>query len=203
MKTFTKYFLRGLLALLPLFLTIYPLYYFFWWSDTLLHQAFNALFPRLPYITGSGIVLGLVAIFLLGVLMSSRFVRRIYGMIEDLFRHIPLVKTLYAAIKELTHYLTPGEGRQPSKVVAVKLPGQPIELIGFVMRNDLGGLPDGIDTTGKSAVYFPMSYQMGGYTCFIPRDWLRPLDISVEEAMRNTLMGWISVQRDEPGSAKR
>jgi uncharacterized membrane protein len=42
------------------------------------------------------------------------------------------------------------------------------------------------------AVYLPMGYMIGGYTVFVPRDWIQPINMSVEEAMRSTLFAWMS-----------
>ncbi|MGH8120065.1 MAG: DUF502 domain-containing protein, partial [Gammaproteobacteria bacterium] len=144
------------------------------------------------YLTGSGVVMGLLAIFFLGLLMSTRLLRSIVGLVEMLFTRIPLVKTLYAAIKELTNYLAPGQDQRFGKVVAVRYPGMPADLIGFVMRSDLSGIPAGIETEGRAVVYIPMSYQVGGFTFFLPKEWLTPVDLSVEEAMKHTLTGWIT-----------
>ncbi len=192
MKTFTKYFLHGVFTLLPLILTIYPLYYFFVWSDSLANRVFIWLFPGVPYITGAGIVIGLIAIFILGLLMSTRLLRGPIKLIEELLRHIPLVKTLYNAIKELTNYLAPEQEGRFGKVVAVKWPGLPVEIVGFVTRPELKDMPKGIETSGKAVVYIPMSYQVGGFSFFLPKDWLTPVNLSVDDAMKHTLTGWIT-----------
>lgn len=191
-RTITKYILRGALTLLPLILTIYPLYYFFTLTDSFSKKLSEQLFPAFDYIPGTGIALGLTALFLLGLLMSSRLARRLYELIELPLRNIPLVKGLYLAIKELTDYLSPDEKRKADKVVMVRIPEQPVELIGFVMREDMEKLPDGITREGRIVVYIPLSYQIGGFTLFLPAEWLTPLDISVEDAMKNTLTGWIT-----------
>lgn len=192
MKTFTKYFVRGVLTLLPLILTIYPLYYFFVLSDSAVNRAFLWLFPGVPYITGVGLAIGVMAIFILGLLMSTRLLRSLIHLIEIPFTNIPLVKTLYGAIKELIIYLAPEQGQRLDKVVAIRMPGHPVEIIGFVTRQNMENMPAGIESDGKAIVYIPMSYQVGGFTFFLPREWLRPVDISVEEAMRHTLTGWIT-----------
>ena len=41
------------------------------------------------------------------------------------------------------------------------------------------------------AVYLPMGYMIGGYTVFVPREWVQVLDMSVEEAMRSSLTAWM------------
>lgn len=192
MKNFSKYLLRGILTLLPLLLTLYPLYYFFTWSDSLSRSLSEKLLPGIDYIPGSGIALGILALVLLGVLMSSQLMQRLYGLIELPFKNIPLVKSLYNAIKELTIFLSPSEDQKAEKVVLVKMPDNDTECIGFVMRDNMKKMPEGVSKEDRSVVYIPLSYQIGGFTLFLPNDWLTPLEISVDEAMKNTLIGWIA-----------
>jgi len=192
---FSKTFIRGILVLLPLILTIYPLYYFFNWLNSISNELIQYFFPGMTSLPGTGIVLGIITIFLLGLLMSSNFIRRVYEWIEAPLLRIPLVKSLYSAIKELTRYLAPEPGRKKAdKVVVVKIPDMDIEIIGFVMRTDLSPLPDELEKQDRVAVYFPMSYQVGGYTLFLPRSWLKNTDMSVEDAMKNVLTGWVSTE---------
>jgi uncharacterized membrane protein len=142
---------------------------------------------------GTGIVLGILTIFLLGLIMSSGFVQRVYDRIELFLLKIPLVKTLYTTIKELTRFLAPEPGgKRPDKVVVVKLPNIDMEIIGFVLRTDLSALPDELEKQDRVAVYIPMSYQVGGFTVFIPKTWLKSTSLSVEEAMKCVLVGWMS-----------
>jgi uncharacterized membrane protein len=185
-------FLRGLIVLLPLILTIWPLYYFFSSTDRIVHDLVSAVLPSVGHVPGSGLVIGVVAIFLLGLFLSSPPMRRLYDLVELPLLRIPLVKSLYVALKELTKYLAPGEGRRPDRVVLVRAPGSAVEVVGFVVREDLAGLSGALQRPGCSAVYVPMSYQIGGFTVFVPKDWLTPIDVPVEEAMRDVLTGWMT-----------
>lgn len=200
MRPLSRLFFKGLLALLPLILTVYPLYYFFRWADSISNKALLWCFPQLPYLPGMGILSGVGAILLLGVLISTPVIRRLYSLIELPFRNIPLVKTLYAAIKELTLYLAPSD-TSPDQVVVVSPPGQSVQIIGFVTRSDLGDLPDGVKREGQVAVYLPLSYQIGGYTLFVPREWIRRIDMPIETAMREALTGWMHKAERASGDA--
>jgi len=101
---------------------------------------------------------------------------------ENLVNRLPLVKTVYRAIKDFVDYFSPGEEMKARKVVKVRVPGQPITLIGFITREDFSQLPFG--EPGEVAVYLPLSYQIGGYTLILPADWLEPVDMPFEDAMR-------------------
>lgn len=192
MKNFGKYVMRGALTLLPLALTIYPLYYFFAWTDRIAQKLFAPVIPVYEYIPGTGLVLGLAALFLLGLLMSSQFVQRIYSIIELPFRSIPIISSLYNALRELANYLTPDDEREANNVVLIRIPGYDFDVIGFVMREDMGDMPVEIEKENRSVVYIPMSYQVGGFTLFLPNEWLKPVNMPVDAAMKNTLTGWIT-----------
>jgi len=100
------------------------------------------------------------------------------------------VKTVYRAIKDFVDYFSPGDGLETRKVVKLKLPGQPITLIGFITREDFSRLPFG--EPGEVAVYLPLSYQIGGYTLIVPADWLEPVDMPFEDAMRLVVTAGVS-----------
>lgn len=200
MRPLSRLFLKGLLALLPLILTVYPLYYFFRWANSVSNSVLLWFFPHLPYLPGMGILSGVVAILLLGLLMSTPLVRRLYSLIELPFRNIPLVKTVYSAVKELTLYLAPTDS-SPDQVVVVSPPGQAVQIIGFVTRDNLSDLPEGVKSDGQVAVYLPLSYQIGGYTLFVPREWVCPINMPIETAMREALTGWMHKSGVDSGDA--
>ena len=198
MNFVSRTFLRGLILLLPLLFTIWPLYYFFSSIDAVVHRVVAAWLPSLGHVPGSGVVIGIAGIFLLGLLMSAPFMQHLYALVEQPFRRIPLIKSLYTALKELTRYLAPGEGRRPDRVVRVRAPGLAVDVVGFVVREDTSGLAGGLARPGCAAVYIPMSYQIGGFTLFVPKEWLTPLDLTVEEAMRDVLTGWMTRETAAP-----
>jgi uncharacterized membrane protein len=70
--------------------------------------------------------------------------------------------------------------------------GEGARAIGFVTRKDCSGLPAQVAGPGCVAVYFPMSYQIGGYTLYLPREKLRTVDMPIEEAMRLALTAGVS-----------
>ncbi|MEQ8234430.1 MAG: DUF502 domain-containing protein [Gammaproteobacteria bacterium] len=191
MKTLVNTFLKGLLAFLPIFLTGYAVYAFGQWLNRISNAAIQWFAPDLPDVPGLGIVIGVIAICALGVLVTSRVTRWIYTIIETPLRLLPVIKDLYSALKQLTALVAPDEGDDTGQVVAVAHPEHPVRLVGLMMRSDVSRLDDAIASEGMVAVYFPMSYQIGGYTLFVPRAWVTPLDMTVEEAMRNALTGWV------------
>ena len=59
-----------------------------------------------------------------------------------------------------------------------------IHALGILTRDSLADLPEGLAEEDAVAVYMPMSYQIGGYTAFVPRKLVEPVEMSVEDAMR-------------------
>ena len=144
-------------------------------------------FPTLPYLPGLGILFGILIIFVLGLIMGHVIIRRLFSWVEHLVESLPIVKSIYTAIKDLINFFAPDEDGQNQKVVIVGRPGEPNSKIGFLTNEkvNLPGLED------RVAVYMPMSYQIGGDTVFVPKEWVREIDLSVEEAMRSALTAWM------------
>lgn len=191
MKFFANTFFKGLLALLPLLLTVYGMVVFVSWLNRWTNALLGFVFTTAPEIPGLGILVGAGLVFALGLVVSTTVTRRIYELIELPFKQLPIIKDLYTAIKQLTVFLAPAKDKRTNLVVRVRHPAMPVELIGLLTRDNLAGMPEGITQDDKVAVYLPMSYQIGGYTLFVPRAWVEPLEISVEQAMRETLTGWL------------
>jgi len=191
MKQLSVYFLRGLVAILPVALTLYLLYIFLVWSENLALHLLEGLIGGI-YIPGMGLALAVLIIIALGFLLSKRRVRRLASLFELPFNNIPVVKSIYSSVKSFADYFSPGSQQGAQQVVVLRMPDQPVELVGLVTRKDMAGLPEGFLQGDRVAVYLPMGYMIGGYTVFVPGDWVRPIDMSVEEAMRSSLIAWMA-----------
>jgi uncharacterized membrane protein len=190
LKHFTAKFLRGFFALFPILLCLYILVWLFTLTETIASMFLLFYLPDRAYIPGLGIFTAVILIYILGNLMDKPGVGRVLKWVEEPFRIVPMVKTIYSAIKDFTAYLSPRKDGQRNRVVLVRLPGTDMDLVGLVTRESLAGTP--LAAGDKIAVYLPMSYQFGGYTVLIPRDQLREVDISPETAMRSVLTAWVS-----------
>lgn len=150
------------------------------------------------YVPGMGLVSGLALIALIGLLSHVLIFQKLLNLGEAIFHRLPLVKTIYTAIKDFIGYLSPDKESEMNKVVMVQLPGQSFQLIGFVTREQFDDLPFTPAAKDPVAVYMPMSYQIGGYTLFLPRDCLTPIDMPFEDAMRLVVTGAVTKQREDP-----
>ncbi len=177
-----RIFITGLLTVLPVVITIY----FTVWLLGVLERFFGKqvmfLIPDEWYRTGMGLVVAVVVVFLVGVLMHAILFRRLFGWAEKLLLGVPLVRSVYAAMRDLLGLFA--EHKEPSlQVVSLALPGN-LRVLGFVTRADFADAPAGLARTDEVAVYLPMSYQVGGYTVFVPKSACTAIDMSREDAMK-------------------
>jgi uncharacterized membrane protein len=196
MNTLGKLFLKGLAVVIPIALTLAIL----WWTaagaERLMGSILKFALPGGWYVPGMGLASGLALVILIGMLSHVLIFQKLFNLGEAIFHRLPLVKTIYTAIKDFIDYLNPDKDSEMGKVVLVQLPGQSFQLMGFITREQFDDLPFTPTAEDPVAVYMPMSYQIGGYTLFLPRNALTPLDIPFEQAMRLVLTGAVAKKRD-------
>jgi uncharacterized membrane protein len=191
-KQLYQYFIRGLITALPLGLTVYFFYVFLSWSEDVAMQLIRPFIGGF-YVPGLGLLLGIIGIFLLGFLVSQPTARKLLSWVELPFTNLPVVKSIYSSLKEFADYFSPQRSKSAQQtVVILRMPGSDIEVVGLVTRQQVDDLPAGFLQGDRVAVYLPMGYMIGGYTVFVPRDWVQPIDVSVEEAMRASMFAWMS-----------
>jgi uncharacterized membrane protein len=140
-----------------------------------------------------GLLAGFIVVLLVGMLVNAYVVRWFIRLGESWLARIPLVKTIYAAVKDFTRFLpASGERRDTRRVVMWKVGSG--RVIGLVTAEAPSvRLPAAnVDVV---PVYFPMSYQIGGYTVYVPRAELIETELTVEEAMRLVLIGGVSAEQ--------
>lgn len=196
-------FLSGLFVLLPIVVTFAIVVWLIGVAETALGGFLRFLVPSDAYLPGMGLVTALGLVFLVGLLTQAIFFRKIIGWFEHLIERIPMVKTVFSAVKDLTGFIArAGDSKKKmGQVVLIQIPNLPIRLLGFVTVDDLAsvGLPKTVSDADEDtvAVYLPMSYQIGGYTMLLPRSYLTPLDMGMEEAMRFVITAGLSRSDDD------
>ena len=181
--------LKGLVTLLPIGLTVYLVYWLAVTAEQLFSRLLKLVIPQSVYWPGLGLVAGLFVLYMVGLAVNAYFVRRALRLSDDLFARIPVVKTIYVAIRDFMRFFpSSGQGSDLKRVVLV--PFGSGKVIGFVTAESstalgLVGREDAV------AVYLPMSYMVGGYTVFLPRELIEPTSLSVEAGMRIALMGGV------------
>ena len=192
MKTVGRLLAKGLFTILPIVLTVYFIYWLGVTTESLLSGLLKVWLPAEIYVPGMGLVAGFVVLIVVGLLVNAYVVRRVITFSESLILRIPVVKTVYSAVRDLTGLMKVGEkGGELQRVVMVQF--GPGKVIGFVTQEN-ATLPGLGSDEELVAVYMPMSYQIGGYTLYLPRDRIEPTDLTVEAAMRIVLTGGIQTQ---------
>jgi uncharacterized membrane protein len=178
--------MSGLVTVLPLALTVYVIWWVVHSLEEWLRRAVIAVGIVSPahYWPGLGLLAGFILLLAVGAMVNAYAGRIFLKFWDDLLGRIPFVKTLYGGFRDVLSLLPSGSGekRDLQRVVLARFGD--IRAIGFVTREDV---PAVLNTHGGQdwvTVYFPMSYAFGGYTIYLPRGHITPLDISVEDAMR-------------------
>ena len=188
-KSITTTLITGFITLVPIVLTLYFLYWLVVTSEQVLGAALQFVLPEIVYFPGLGSIAGLVVIFGVGLLMKAVFIRQIFALGEQLLYHLPIIKTVYRAIRDLLDFFSPKkEGF--GGVVIVSFNG--MEIIGFITQEDPTKLPESFRDRDSVLVYIPMSYMIGGFTLLIPRKDIKPCKMSMDEAMRFALTAGIT-----------
>ncbi len=197
MKFISRNMLTGLLAILPVVLTLYLLYWMAVTAESALGKLIRLILPDNWYWPGMGLVVALVFVFLLGLLMHAYVFRTLFARIEQVLYHMPLIKTVYSAIRDFFDYFSPSAKREFEQVVSVSIGDTGLRVIGFVTQAVPERLPQGLRDEDSILVYLPMSYMIGGYAVLVPRSRVQRLDMNMEEAMRFALTAGVT------GSAAR
>jgi uncharacterized membrane protein len=186
-----RYFITGLLVILPLFLSLYILFILFRFADGILGRFVNIYLKKKFgfYIPGLGLILSLVIITIFGFLSTHFLGRYIYNLLDRIFKNFPLIRHIYPSIKNIFEFLFSKESLSFKKAVLVRYPTKESWTIGFVTNE---GFKESIEKTRKDLlnVFVPLSPNpISGFLIFAPREDVIFLDISIEEAMKLIISG--------------
>jgi len=192
MKRLGRLLTKGLVAVLPLGLTAYTVYWLVTTTEALMQNFLLWFIHPDLYRPGMGLLVGIVFLLAVGTLVNAYVVRRVQGWLDQVINRIPGVKTVYGAVRDLMQFLPTGTttNRDLRSVVVVRWGD--MRLLGFITRDDLPELEAQAGGIDLVAVYLPMSYGIGGYTVYLPKDQCEPLDMPVETAMRMALTAGMS-----------
>lgn len=186
MKRLIRYFFQGLLYLAPAAITIYIVYMVFTLIDGAMRKYIVNIFE--VDIPGTGILIILVGITLLGFIGQTILFRPIRQLVDKILKNAPLVKVIYSSIKDLLSAFV-GKEKKFNKPVLVKVNLiSNLEKMGFITETDLSDL--GIKD--KATVYFPHSYNFSGEMFIVPVEHITPLDIPATEAMKFIVSGGVT-----------
>ena len=196
MRRLWNTFLKGLAAVLPVGLTIYVVYWLATTAESVLSGPLRTWLPKERYWPGLGLLAAFLIVLAVGVIVDAYIVRRAFRFGESLLARIPIVKSIFGALKDFSRFLpASGKSRDLKRVVLWRFNGA--QLIGFVTEEHVDPRLFRGEASELVAVYFPMSYQIGGYTMYLHKDELRETDLTVEQAMRLVLIGGVTATAQE------
>lgn len=172
------YFLRGLVFLAPVVITLYVVVVVFRTVDGWL---------GLP-VPGAGFVVTIALVTLFGFLASGFITRSLVSALDDLMERVPVVRLIYSSIRDFVSAFV-GEKRRFDKPVVVKLfDNSSAHALGFVTQESL----EAMGLEGWISVYMPHSYNFSGQMYVFPRASVRPLDASSSEVMAFVVSGGVT-----------
>lgn len=180
--------LKGLFTVLPFALTLYLLIWIAISTESLL----SPYLPAHYYFPGLGVITIIACLAVIGLLVNAYIVKLIIDAGQNLIERVPVVKTLFGAIKDAVELFQIKKEAGTKKAVTVEI-SEGIRLIGFVTNDKVAKVLFPEDQ--KIAVYLPMSYQIGGYTLYLDPSKISDLDIDVETAMRIAVTGGNSITK--------
>jgi len=178
-KRIFRYFVRGLLLVVPITLIFYVVYQLFVFLDELIPME----------IPGLGLIVLLAGITFLGWLGSIFITQPIRNAANRALDRIPLLKTIYTAITDLLSAFV-GQKKSFSRPVLVKLNRESdIEKLGFITNEDLEQLDI---RSGKIAVYLPHSYNFSGNLYIVPIENVTPIKAHTSDVMKFIVSGGVT-----------
>ena len=176
MKKIIGIFLKGAIALAPVAITLYILYKIY----VIMDGIFKGLLESAGlYFPGLGAVLTLALIFVVGLLASNWVTSQLLKLVEKIFARVPLVKNIYGIIKDTVNSFS-GEKKGFSRLAIVELPNSPIKLLGFVTNEGKNRfIPE-----GYVSVYLMQSMQWAGNLILVPKEHVREVEATSEEAIK-------------------
>lgn len=190
MKRLANYFLRGLVLIAPIAVTIYACVWIFRTIDGLL---------GLP-VPGLGFVLTLAVITLVGFLASNLLAKSFVSLLERVMTRLPFIRLLYTSTKDLLDAFVGEKRRFDTPVMVEVTPDGGAKALGFVTMKAL----DHLGVGEHVAVYFPQSYNFAGNLLLVPSERVTPLHADSAAVMAFIVSGGVTGLRagDEPRSVK-
>ena len=178
MSRFFNYFLRGLVVVAPLALTVYVCVVIFTTIDSWLRL-------KIP---GVGFVVMIVLITLIGLLATNLVARGVFGTLDRALERLPFVRLLYSSAKDMLNAFV-GEKRRFDKPVLVSVTSDgTVKVLAFLTSDSLAALGAADHVT----VYMPQSYGLAGHILVVPSSRVQRIDADAAEVMAFIISGGVT-----------
>ena len=173
-----NYFLRGLLVLVPIALTVYIIVVSLKWLDSLLPVPVPGL--------GLILIVGIIVVF--GYLASTLIARPIFELMEEILLRVPLISLIYSSIKDLLSAFVGDKKKFTQAVLVTMNEADGIQKLGFITQTNLEVLGE----AGKVAVYLPHSYNFSGNLYIVDKERVTLLNAPGADVMKFIVSGGVS-----------
>lgn len=187
-QTLKRYFVAGLLAMLPIAVTLDIAYRLFRFFDGLL----GGIIDRWTgiYVPGVGILAVFILVTLTGAAVSNFLGAYALGWVDGLFARTPLLKSVYEATKQLLTTLFDHKAPGFRTVVLVPFPSESAWTIAFLIAPHLPGDPE------RAAVFVPFAPPTSGHVVLVAADRVVHTEMTTEQAMRLLISGGLGTPAD-------
>ena len=180
---FRNYFITGVVVLIPIGITIYLTLFIVKVSSRILPKELN---PNhyLPYnIPGVEIIISILLITFIGWLSLSFIGKRLIKLFEDVLKRIPILRTIYSAITQMTETFTKSEGNAKN-VVLVEYPRKGSWAVGFATKENTPGIGDKTKQNLINVFIPTTPNPTSGFLLMFPKEEVIYLDITFEQASK-------------------
>ena len=179
-----NYFITGIVVLVPIGITLYLTKFFISVSSKLIPYNLN---PNnyLPFaIPGLEILLSVLFITFIGGISLSFIGKRILKFVNDLFKRIPILRTIYSAIGQMTESLAPNKRNNKKSVVLIQYPRKGSWAVGFATKENKGEISKKTNSDLINVFVPTTPNPTSGFLLMFPKDEIIYLDMSFEEASK-------------------
>ncbi len=176
-------FFAGAVVLIPIGITLYLSLFIIKVSSNILPKELN---PNnyLPFeIPGIEIIIAVIIITFIGWLSLSFLGKKIFELINRILKRIPILRTIYSAINQMTESLTKSDNKQKS-VVLLEYPKKDVWAVGFATKENKGIINDKIGNELVNVFVPTTPNPTSGFLLMVPKKNLIFLDISFEQASK-------------------
>ena len=179
-----NYFITGIVVLVPIGITLYLTKFFISVSSKLIPQGINPN-SYLPFaIPGLEIVLSIIFITFIGGLSLSFIGKKFLQIFNDILKKIPILRTIYSAIGQMTETLAPKSGNSKKSVVLVEYPRKGSWAVGFATKENKGEISKKTNTELINVFVPTTPNPTSGFLLMFPKSEIVYLDMSFEEASK-------------------
>ncbi len=189
-----NYFLTGLLVILPIFITVYVILFLIRIMDAILKIIPAKYLPETYldiHIPGLGLIFVVILVLAAGLLTRNIVGRKIVRLGENIVERIPLVRIVYAGVKQLLETIFLQKTDAFKRVALVEYPRRGTYVIGFITGESKGEVQDKTDKNMINVFIPTTPNPTSGFYMLVPDDELVVLDMSVEDAFKLIISGGI------------